>query len=59
MREEQALAFAPKGFLGHLRRWGLAWLAAAVAIGLGFVGVRRATLLSAKTRKLTSAPPAA
>jgi hypothetical protein len=52
MRDKQAEMFAPKGILGHLKRWGFAWLAGALALGLALVGARRWSLSTAKQRKL-------
>jgi hypothetical protein len=55
MREKQAQMFAPKGILGHLKRWGLAWLGGALALGLAFVGARRWSASAAKKLPATSA----
>jgi hypothetical protein len=52
MRDKQAQMFAPKGILGHLKRWGLAWVGGALALGLALVGARRWSLSAAKQRKL-------
>jgi hypothetical protein len=54
MRDKQAEMFAPKGILGHLKRWGFAWLGGALALGLALVGARRWSLAAAKQRKLAA-----
>jgi hypothetical protein len=52
MRDKQAQMFAPKGILGHLKRWGFAWLGGTLALGLAFAGARRWSTLAGKQRKL-------
>jgi hypothetical protein len=52
MRDKQAQMFAPKGILGHLKRWGFAWLGGVLALGLALMGARRWSLSTAKQRKL-------
>jgi hypothetical protein len=54
MRDKQAEIFAPKGFIGHLKRWGLAWLGGALALGLALVAARRWSSLAGKQQKLTA-----
>ncbi len=52
MRDKQAQMFAPKGVVGHLKRWGFAWLGGALALGLALALARRWSVSAAKQRKL-------
>lgn len=54
MREEQSKLLAPKGLVGHLKRWAVVWLAAVLAVA--FVTFRYSSL--SKQRKPPPAPAA-